>query len=185
MSNTLQKARAQAGVTPHEKTLGRSQVFSSPSGGLAQSDRSGGALYLLDVNVLIALVDPGHVQHEEAHAWFEHTGQHGFATCPLTENGLVRILGHAKYPNSPGSPGAVVASLAAIRALPGHRFWADDISLADGELIDTMRLLSHTQVTDTYLLALAQAHGGQLASLDRKLLADAVVGGKQALALIA
>jgi uncharacterized protein len=142
-------------------------------------------IYLLDVNVLIALVDPGHVQHEAAHTWFDTIGRHGFATCPLTENGLVRLLGHSKYPNSPGSPGTVVASLAAIRALPGHHFWPDDISLAGGELFDTTRLLSHTQVSDTYLLALAQAHGGRLASLDRKLVVDAVVGGKQALALIA
>jgi uncharacterized protein len=142
-------------------------------------------IYLLDVNVLIALVDPSHVQHEDAHTWFDKIGQHGFATCPLTENGLVRILGHAKYPNSPGSPGVVVASLAAIRALPGHHFWSDDISLAHGQWVDPTRLLSHTQVTDTYLLALAHAHGGRLASLDRKLVVDAVVQGKTALALIA
>jgi uncharacterized protein len=141
-------------------------------------------VYLLDVNVLIALVDSAHVQHEEAHAWFGNSGQHGFATCPLTENGLLRILSHPKYPNSPGSPGTVLASLAAIRALPGHHFWGDDISLADAQRIDATRLLGHGQVTDTYLLALAKAHGGQLASLDRKLLVDAVMDGKKALQLI-
>jgi uncharacterized protein len=157
-------------------------MSSSLPKGEAQS--AAAPIYLLDVNVLIALVDSGHVQHEDAHTWFDQIGQHGFATCPLTENGLVRILGHSKYPNSPGSPGAVVALLATIRALPGHHFWADDISLADGEWVDATRLLSHTQVTDTYLLALAQAHGGRLASLDRKLVVDAVVGGKKALALI-
>jgi len=50
--------------------------------------------YLLDVNVLIALIDPAHVQHDAAHAWFASTGQHSWATCPLTENGVLRIVGH-------------------------------------------------------------------------------------------
>ncbi len=57
--------------------------------------------FLLDVNVLIALVDPAHVQHEQAHDWFARVGQRAFATCPITENGLLRIVGHPKYPNSP------------------------------------------------------------------------------------
>ena len=62
--------------------------------------------YLLDVNVLIALVDPAHVHHEPAHAWFSQQGSTSWATCPMTENGLLRIVGHPRYPNSPGSPGA-------------------------------------------------------------------------------
>jgi uncharacterized protein len=141
-------------------------------------------VYLLDVNVLIALVDSAHVQHDEAHEWFGKTGKKAFATCPLTENGLLRIVGHPKYPNSPGSPGAVLESLEAIRALPGHCFWADKISLTDAALIDSTRLSSHAQVTDTYLLALAKAHGGKLASMDRRLLVDAVVEGRKSLELL-
>lgn len=141
-------------------------------------------VYLLDVNVLIALVDPTHVQHERAHDWFAGIGQESFATCPLTENGLLRIVGHPKYPNSPGSPAAAMTALAAIRELAGHSFWADDISLADARHVDRSRLSSHTQVTDSYLLALARAHGGRLASMDRKLVVDAVIDGGDALVLI-
>ena len=140
--------------------------------------------FLLDVNVLIALVDPAHVQHEPAHGWFKRTGIRAFATCPITENGLLRIVGHSKYPNSPGTPAAVAASLTALRGMPGHHFWADDISITDGDLVDTSRLSSHSQVTDTYLLALARAHGGRLASLDRRLVVDAVRGGGDAIELI-
>ena len=140
--------------------------------------------YLLDVNVLIALVDPAHVQHDQAHEWFGRTGKKAFATCPITENGLLRIVGHPKYPNSPGAPSAVVASLSAMRSLPGHQFWEDTISIADAEHIDATRLSSHSQVTDTYLLALARAHGGRLASMDRRLVVDAVVGGRLLLAQI-
>lgn len=140
--------------------------------------------YLLDVNVLIALVDPAHVQHDAAHAWFAQHGHKAWATCPLTENGVLRIVGSARYPNSPGTPAAVAALVAGWRALPGHAFWPDDISLLDAEHVDHARLLSAAQITDTYLLALACAHDGQLASFDRRLVKDAVRGGARRLHLI-
>ena len=140
--------------------------------------------FLLDVNVLIALVDPTHVQHDAAHEWFGLHGQKAWATCPLTENGLMRIVGHARYPNSPGTPAAVAHLMATLRALPGHAFWPDDISLLDAKWIDATRLLNAAQVTDSYLLALACAHGGQLASFDRRLVTDAVRGGARRLHLI-
>lgn len=131
--------------------------------------------YLLDVNVLITLIDSTHVQHDMAHDW---------ATCPITQNGLLRIAGHVRYPNSPGTPAAVASTLASLCALPGHVFWPDDISLTDAKYIDPSRLLSSSQVTDSYLLALACAHDGQLATFDRKLVVNAVSDGAQALCLI-
>lgn len=140
--------------------------------------------YLLDVNVLIALVDPAHVHHEPAHAWFSQQGSTSWATCPMTENGLLRIVGHPRYPNSPGSPGAVMPALASLQALPGHVFWPDDASLMNPTLVDSTRLLVHSQVTDSYLLAMACARQGRLASFDRRLVVDAVRGGAQALCLI-
>jgi toxin-antitoxin system PIN domain toxin len=140
--------------------------------------------FLLDVNVLIALVDPAHLQHDQAHGWFGRIGRRNFATCPITENGLVRIVGHPKYPNSPGPPSSVLLSLTAMRALPGHHFWPDKISIADAAHVHAALLGSHARVTDTYLLALARAHGGRLASMDQRLLADAVPDGGAALELI-
>jgi toxin-antitoxin system PIN domain toxin len=141
-------------------------------------------VYLLDVNVLIALVDPAHIQHDAAHDWFARVGRKGFATCPLTENGLIRIVGHPKYPNSPGPPSAVLPSLAAIRGLEGHRFWPDKLSIADDAFFAADLLSSHSRVTDSYLLALAQAHRGRLATMDNKLATEAVLGGHGALELI-
>lgn len=141
-------------------------------------------VYLLDVNVLIALVDPAHVQHDPAHDWFARIGHKAFATCPLTENGLIRIIGHPKYPNSPGPPSVVLQSLAAIRGLVGHKFWPDDISIADDAFFAPELLSSHSRVTDSYLLALAHAKGGRLASMDQKLATEVVPGGKKALELI-
>jgi hypothetical protein len=141
--------------------------------------------YLLDVNVLIALIDPAHVQHDRAHEWFAASGKHAWATCPLTENGVLRIVGSARYPNSPGTPAAVAELFAGLCALPGHEFWPDGITLLDRQRIDSARLLDSGQVTDTYLLALAVAHSGKLASFDRHLVPDAVNGGAEALHLIA
>jgi toxin-antitoxin system PIN domain toxin len=140
--------------------------------------------YLLDINVLIALIDPIHVQHDRAHEWFAARGQRAWATCPLTENGVLRIVGHPRYPNSPGSPAAVANLLVSLRELTGHAFWPDDVSLLDEQQVDTARLLDSAHVTDSYLLALARAHHGQLATFDHRLVADAVIGGLQALHLI-
>jgi predicted nucleic acid-binding protein len=79
--------------------------------------------FLLDINVLIALIDPAHVQHDRAHEWFAALGKQAWATCPLTENGVLRIVGHARYLNSPGTPAAVIELMKSLRALPGHEFW--------------------------------------------------------------
>lgn len=141
--------------------------------------------YLLDVNVLIALIDPTHVRHDQAHVWFATRGKQSWATCPLTENGVLRIVGHSRYTNSPGTPAAVAELLGVLRSLGGHQFWRDDISLFDAQLIDPSRLLESSQVTDSYLLALAVAHCGELATFNRLLVADAVVNGSKALHLIA
>jgi toxin-antitoxin system PIN domain toxin len=141
-------------------------------------------VYLLDVNVLIALVDPAHVQHDKAHDWFARAGHKAFATCPLTENGLVRIVGHPKYPNSPGPPRSVLQSLVAFRGMAGHKFWSDDISIADEEFFAPELLSSHSRVTDSYLLALAHANGGRLATMDQRLATEVVPGGKKSLELI-
>lgn len=140
--------------------------------------------FLLDVNVLIALIDPAHIQHDAAHEWFAAQGMQSWATCPLTENGVLRIVGHARYPNSPGTPSAVSPLMEGLRALPGHVFWSDDISMLDTARFDMDRLLSSGQVTDSYLLALACAHGGQLATFDQRLVTHAVRNGAQGLHLI-
>ena len=141
--------------------------------------------YLLDVNVSTALIDPVHVDHDVAHVWFKATGQRHWASCPLTENRVIRIVNHAKYPNCIGSPGMAADVKARLCALPRHLFWPDDISVLDGNHIDTSRLLGCSQITDSYLLALANAHGGQLATFDNRLVVDAVAGGRAALQLIA
>ena len=141
-------------------------------------------MYLLDVNVLIALMDPSHIRNKAALSWFSTVGKHAWATCPMTENAVLRIVGHPSYPNWFGGPPIVAELLSKFLKHPGHVFWPDDISLLDREKVDVSRLSTAGQVTDSYLLALAIAHGGQLATLDRRLETDAVRDGAQGLCLI-
>jgi predicted nucleic acid-binding protein len=93
----------------------------------------------------------------------------------------MRIVGNARYPNSPGTPGAVANVLAGLRQRPGHTFWPDDISLLDPSLVELRQLLTHAQITDAYLLAMPVAHRGKLATFDKKLSATPVRNGKAAL----
>ena len=141
---------------------------------------------LLDVNVLIALVDPQHVHHEPSHRWFQAHGGHGWgwATCPLTQNALLRILGNPRYPNSPGGPVVVMPLLQELLNHPSHVFWPDGLSWDAAGVFEAEALLHHGQITDAYLLALAVHHRGVLVSFDRRLSSRSVCGGAQALRLI-
>jgi toxin-antitoxin system PIN domain toxin len=132
--------------------------------------------HLLDVNVLIALLDPSHEHHERAHAWFAAEGSAEWFSCPTTQNGTVRIVSHPRYSNSQPVP-VVLDSLDSLVAAGNHRFVADSASLLDEARIDRDGLLSGAQVTDTYLLALAVSLGAHLATFDRKLVATGVHGG--------
>ncbi|HZQ97316.1 MAG TPA: TA system VapC family ribonuclease toxin [Chloroflexota bacterium] len=138
--------------------------------------------YLLDVNVLLALVDPLHVHHEPAHRWFARRGNTAWASCPITENGLVRILSSPKYPNSPGGASEALSILRGLCAHAGHHFWADDVSLCDQ--VDPAAAMTHAQVTDVYLLALAVHRGGALATFDGRVPSSVVAGGSSSVELI-
>lgn len=140
---------------------------------------------LLDVNVLIALIDPGHLFHGAAHRWFAESGQKAWATCPITQCGVVRTLSQPRYPNSPRRPSAVLNLLTDFCAQPGHEFWPDDVQLSTCKYIRPDHLLEVSQITDTYLLALTRIHEGKLATFDRRTVTTAVVGGMDALHVIA
>ena len=132
---------------------------------------------LLDVNVLIALFDADHASHRAAMTWFsEHAGK-GWASCPITQNGCVRIMSHPSYPGA-HSPSAVVERLRAATSHEAHQFWPDSVSLLDGRVIDATRIHGPRQLTDAYLLALAVKHGGRLVTFDGAIAASAVAGAK-------
>jgi uncharacterized protein len=132
---------------------------------------------LLDVNVLIALLDADHVMHSQAMSWLEQEIGHGWASCPITENGAVRIMAQPAYPTS--RPAAIVAErLAEACASPDHAFWPEDVSLLEPRLIDWNRILGHRQVTDAYLLAIAVRNGGRLVTFDRRITPAVVTGAR-------
>jgi toxin-antitoxin system PIN domain toxin len=121
---------------------------------------------LLDVNFLLALLQPDHAHFERAHQWWETNKVHGWASCPLTQNGFVRIVSQASYPQ-PLPVAHALETLSDQIVRTDHQFWPDDISLLDAELIDGARLLGPKHLTDVYLLALAVKHGGRLVTFDR------------------
>ena len=128
---------------------------------------------LLDVNVLIALLDAGHLHHAAATRWLAKHAALGWASCPLTQNGCLRILSLPSYPNP--QPTAVVAErLARAMADASHAFWPDSISVLEPGVLRWDRVLNPRQITDVYLLALASANGGRLVTFDRGISIDAV-----------
>ena len=130
-----------------------------------------GTTWLLDVNVLLALLDPIHPQHAAAHAWFA-TARESWASCNLTQNGALRIMSHPRYANAVASTAQAAELLLELCSQPGHLFWPADLSLLDSPLIARDRLLQSGQVTDSYLLALAVKHGARLATLRQALLRE-------------
>jgi toxin-antitoxin system PIN domain toxin len=133
---------------------------------------------LLDVNVLVALLDADHSLHPRATQWLENHARDGWASCPITENGCVRIMSHPGYPNALPVR-AVMERLAEAGASSFHEFWADDVSLLDAEVADSARIHGPRQITDVYLLALAVRHGGRFVTLDASVSQDAVVGAEK------
>ena len=136
------------------------------------------AVALLDVNVLVALFDPDHLHHDAAHRWFAAHRHAGWATCPLTENGLVRVLSQIAYTPAPEPPARIVDRLRAFCGSGGHVFWPETVTLRDPRLFVKALPISARQVTDVYLLALARRRGGRLATFDRSIPLGAVVGAR-------
>jgi toxin-antitoxin system PIN domain toxin len=132
---------------------------------------------LLDVNVLIALLDSDHLHHARAMAWLGENIRGGWASCPLTQNGCIRIMSQSGYPNA--LPAAAVAErLSEATATKHHTFWPDAISLLDKERIAWQAIMGSRQVTDVYLLGLAVHQGGRLVTLDRAIPLHAIAGAK-------
>jgi toxin-antitoxin system PIN domain toxin len=130
---------------------------------------------LLDVNVLIALLDAGHVHHQCASQWLAQEIRHGWASCPLTQNGCLRIMSQPAYPQA--LPVAAVAErLARAATHAAHAFLPDDYSLLDTQQINWKQLMGHRQVTDAYLLGLAVRHRCRLVTLDARINPNIVVG---------
>ena len=129
---------------------------------------------LLDLNVLIALFDPDHTLHQTAARWFDVNAREGWASCPLTQNGFLRVISQPGYPN-PLPVDVVAERLREAASHAHHQFWPDDVSLLDTDAVDTKRIHGPKQLTDVYLLSLAVSRGGRLVTFDRSVPLAAVV----------
>lgn len=130
---------------------------------------------LLDVNVLIAMLDEEHADHPLARSWLEEEIGQGWASCALTQNGVVRILSQPRYPNTV-SPSEIVSRLREATDTEFHEFWPCDLSLLDVDRFEISRLHGPKQVTDVYLLALAVQREGRFVTFDRAIPLAAVRG---------
>lgn len=132
---------------------------------------------LLDVNVLLALFDRDHVDHERARSWLDMEIEHGWASCAITQNGFVRIISRPRYPN-PITPNHAVDLLRRATRARHHRFWTGAVSIVDPAVVDPSRVHSSKHVTDAYLLALAVANSGRFVTFDQSIALTTVPGAK-------
>jgi len=132
---------------------------------------------LFDVNVLLAVLQPDHVHFERAQRWWKANEQYGWASCPLTQNGFVRILSKQSYPKPLPAAEAVIRLIEQTERTD-HRFWTDNLSIADQTVFDATGILRPNQITDVYLLALAVKNDGRFATLDESISLRAVRGAE-------
>jgi hypothetical protein len=127
--------------------------------------------YLLDTNLLIALLWPSHERHDPALKWFTRHRAKGWATCPMTQAGFIRIVSNPAFSRDAVQPREAIHVLSANTAAKDHVFWPDDVPFAQAVAFTGLRLMGHQQVTDAYLLGLAIRRGGVLATLDERIAA--------------
>ena len=104
--------------------------------------------FLLDLNLLLALAWPSHVHHDPAHAWFEREGSPGWATCPLTQLGFVRLSSNSAFTSDAVSPPDALSLLKDITAMKGHEFWSDDVDCVSAAFSTGIQITGHRQMTD-------------------------------------
>ena len=125
--------------------------------------------YLLDTNLLIALLWPSHDRHGTALKWFTRNRTNGWATCPVTQAGFARIVSNPAFSRDAVQPREAVQVLSANTIAKDHAFWPDHLPVAEAVGFAGIRLMGHQQVTDAYLLGLAIRRGGVLATLDQRI----------------
>jgi toxin-antitoxin system PIN domain toxin len=126
-------------------------------------------VFLLDVNVLLALAWPNHLHHEAAHRWFVAVRTGRWATCPHTEIGFVRLSMQPAVVKTTISFADAFQALTASAASPQHEFWPHDSSVAAIGTEMRTRIAGHHQLADAMLLDLAIRQSGKLATFDRRI----------------
>ena len=136
------------------------------------------SIALPDVNVLVALFDPAHAHHDEAHRWFGANRKRGWATCAVTINGCIRVLSNPRYPTVSATPAEIAIRLRELCVSRDHHFWQDSVALTEPSIIRWSRVRGHQSITGVYLLAMAVRNHGRLATFDATIPLDAVLEAK-------
>jgi toxin-antitoxin system PIN domain toxin len=132
---------------------------------------------LFDVSALLAVFDSSHMFHQRAREWWAENVSSGWASCPLTQNGFIRIISQSGYPNRR----VLLSAIDVLRlgvTQPAHEFWSDDLSILDPDIFNHTYILGPKQLTDVYLVALAVRNGGRLVTFDRGIPLGAVRGAE-------
>lgn len=140
--------------------------------------------FLLDINALLALLDPMHVHHEDAHDWYQTNSPIRLLICPNVENGVMRVASQLRYPNHLGTSATVRDNLKQFTQQLDVEHCLSDISLLDDHLLLKPSLLTPSSIADLYLLATATANNAKLATFDRRIDPTAISGGKKSLDII-
>jgi hypothetical protein len=143
------------------------------------------SIALLDVNALLALLWENHVFHARMARWFASNENRGWATCPITEQGFVRIVCNPVYMKpAPGIRAALDLLQKTTESSKNHQFWADDLPLSALGSPLQRRLHGPKQITDAYLLALAMHYDGRMLTFDYRMEALAPEGSVERQALM-
>lgn len=130
---------------------------------------------LLDANFLIALLDSTHSFNKKAHTWWAKERSLGWASCPITENAVLRVMSNPGYdPRNRTSVDDVIAQLDEFTSMSDHEFYADTISFLDASIFDNGKILGFRQLTDIYLVALATVNKARLVTFDQRINISAV-----------
>jgi uncharacterized protein len=133
---------------------------------------------LLDVNVIVALLDPDHTFHTRAHMWLAGSKANAWASCPITENGVLRVMCGSGYGNQKFFIQDIEKRLRIFAANTDHQFWSDNLSILNPAVFSTENIFSHRHITDSYLLALATAFKGRFVTFDRGVILSSVKNSK-------
>lgn len=137
--------------------------------------------YLLDLNAMLAFMDPSHCHYNAFHHWYESKEGVVVLLCSHVENAVIRVSSNPSYSNWLGTSAQVRTELMALAADLNAERCHQDASLCDDELPKSPDFLTPSRVSDLYLLALAVANGAKFASFDTRIPAEAVAGGTEAL----
>lgn len=139
---------------------------------------------LPDVNVLLALVWPKHEAHQAAHAWFARAGQTSWATNPITQLGLVRLLTNPAVTQGAVNAAVAVGMMQQLTQHAAHQFWPLDKPVAAELEPMCARVRGHQQWTDALLLQQAIAHRAVLVSFDKGIQSLVTVENKKYLHIL-